>query len=342
MKQIRVVVACPSPVARSRLARTMNGDPTFSVVGWASNLSEAFTLSESLEPDIVLIAEEFFLVDEFDCMRSLFYAQGSIFVRLVNDANLVDRYGNVPTKNGPIPEPLIHSRMSTEEIRAQLVSASSIVRVPRSGRNVIKTVSSPSRSDKLVLIGASTGGIDALLNILGNYPADCPPTAIVQHTGQNFSDSLLRLFARNCAAEVVSAQDRLPLIAGRVCLAGGSKGHLNVRTGNPLSCYLEDGPPVSGHLPSVDQLFRSATPIATRVVGVLLTGMGQDGAKGLLELRKAGAITIGQDADTSTVYGMPKVAWEIGAVSKQVPLADICTEILAACSETTSRQALSR
>lgn len=118
------------------------------------------------------------------------------------------------------------------------------------------------------------------------------------------------------------------LTPGMVCVAGQTAGHLRLRGGSGIRCMISEGPPISGHMPSVDALFQSAVGFAARVIAVLLTGMGRDGAAGLLELRKAGASTIGQDEATSVVYGMPRVAWEMGAVQTQLPLERIGPEIL--------------
>ncbi|WP_225030528.1 CheB methylesterase domain-containing protein, partial [Xinfangfangia pollutisoli] len=188
-------------------------------------------------------------------------------------------------------------------------------------------------ADRLILIGASTGGIDALLQILAAFPADCPPTAIVQHTGAAFSDSLIRLFARCAAARVVTAESGVALQAGTIMVGAGCRGHLTLRPGKALITEVTPGAPVSGHMPSVDMLFRSALPIAPRVAAALLTGMGRDGAQGLLELRQAGARTLAQDEATSVVYGMPRAAADLGAAERIVPLARVAPELLGLCAE---------
>jgi two-component system chemotaxis response regulator CheB len=182
-----------------------------------------------------------------------------------------------------------------------------------------------------VLIGASTGGVDALLTVLASFPVDCPPTAIVQHTGRGFSDSLIALLDRRCAARVVAAKDGSPLQPGTVCVAAGCDGHLRLLGSGSLRCQVSPGEPVSGHVPSVDELFRSAVPFADRVVAALLTGMGRDGAEGLLALRRKGATTIGQDEASAVVYGMPRAAFELGAVQTQLGLNRIGPEILRHC-----------
>jgi two-component system chemotaxis response regulator CheB len=185
---------------------------------------------------------------------------------------------------------------------------------------------------KLVLIGSSTGGVEALLQILSEFPQNCPPTAIVQHTGVGFTESLVSLLNRSCAAEVVMASDGMEIRTGVVCVASGRRGHLGLHPSAPFRCQIRDRLPVSGHLPSVDVLFESSLRMARNTVGVILTGMGKDGANGLLAMRKAGATTIAQDKASSVVYGMPRAAYEIGAVEHKLPLRQIASKILETAS----------
>lgn len=186
---------------------------------------------------------------------------------------------------------------------------------------------------KLILIGASTGGVDALVELLSAFPARCPATAIVQHTGSGFSEGLVRLLDAKTAPTVCEAADGLEIRTGRIVIARAD-AHLELaRAGGSTVCRLSDAPPVNGHRPSVDVLFRSARHCATRAAAAILTGMGRDGADGLLELRKAGARTFGQDSESSVVYGMPRAAAEIGAVERQLPLSRIADALLSACSE---------
>ena len=130
----------------------------------------------------------------------------------------------------------------------------------------------------LVLIGASTGGVDALTTVLERFPKACPPTMIVQHTGEGYGKSLVQLLDQRCRADVVPARHGLRLREGLVCLAAGNKRHLKLSPQTPCVARLDAGPPMSGHIPSVNVLFKSAVPIADRVVACLLTGMGSDGA----------------------------------------------------------------
>ncbi|PSJ50129.1 chemotaxis protein CheB, partial [Pseudaminobacter soli (ex Li et al. 2025)] len=183
---------------------------------------------------------------------------------------------------------------------------------------------------RVVAIGSSTGGVEALLTILSQFPANCPPTVITQHMPPLFTKSFAERLNRLCRPEVGEAVDGAPLLPGHVYLAPGGGAHLEVAgTATAARCRLRDGAPVNGHRPSVDVLFASlAKTLGGNAVGVILTGMGRDGAAGLLALRQAGAPTVGQDEATSLVYGMPRAAFEAGAVERQLPLAKIPAHLL--------------
>jgi len=176
-------------------------------------------------------------------------------------------------------------------------------------------------NDKIVAIGSSTGGVEALLSIIERLPANCAPTVIAQHMPAAFTKSFAERLNRASAATVTEARDGDPLAPGRVYVAPGGDFHLEVEGSTAFRCKVTQGPPVSGHCPSVDVLFSSVARSAkARGVGMILTGMGRDGARGLLSMRQAGARTLGQDEATCVVYGMPRAAFELGAVERQLPL----------------------
>lgn len=333
MKPIKVIVASPSAIGRARITKALSALTGIEVIAMTSDLSETFTQAEAREPDLVVMAQEFCRVDEFDSMKSLFYALDARWIECANEAGQPERPAVRMASGQMWVDPVIDAAMPADTLTRQI---DKVLQVPRSyayrPRPVLRRPSA-AQSGSLVVIGSSTGGIDALLTLLSDFPVDCPPTAIVQHTGRAFSESLIRLLDRRCPARVVLAQDGMVLRQGMVCVAGGTDGHLGVKPGNPPHCVVRPGPATSGHTPSVDELFRSVLPFAPKVVGVLLTGMGQDGAAGLLALRRAGCTTIGQDEATSVVYGMPKAAFEMGAVQQQVPIHRIASEILRACAE---------
>jgi two-component system chemotaxis response regulator CheB len=191
---------------------------------------------------------------------------------------------------------------------------------------------------KIIAIGASTGGVEALIAVLTKFPANCPPTVITQHMPATFTKSFAERLNRLCAPQVKEAEDGDRLEIGRIYLAPGGDRHMEISNPTAPRCMLVEGGPVNGHRPSVDVMFQSVARLAGRkAVGIILTGMGRDGAAGLLEMHKAGATTIGQNEKTCVVYGMPRVAHEIGAVDFQLPLNQIGEEVLKSTT-TTSRK----
>lgn len=186
---------------------------------------------------------------------------------------------------------------------------------------------------RIAAIAASTGGIEAISRVLQDYPPDGPPTVVVQHMP---GGGITALFAdrmnRHLAPHVVEATDGIPIEPGTVYIAPGGERHLTVIAGNPPRCQLVDAPPVSGHRPSADMLFGSLTAFpAGKVVAAILTGMGEDGAQGLSQLRDRRMHTIGQDRASALVYGMPRAAAERGALNEVLSLDRIGERILELC-----------
>lgn len=324
MPDIKVLIAGANPVMRMRLVKAVSTGTGMHVTAEATDLPETYTRAEALEPNVVLVARDLTILPEFSLMISLFRALNCRWL-------IVDHRAGPPGTSGESGLPPIDTDQPPTTICRQITEAAGLVqRATTPQRPAMAAM--PMRSGKLILMGSSTGGVDALLAVLSQMPADCPPIALVQHTGQGFSESLIRLLDRRCTVKVEAATTGMDMRPGHVCVAAGSPGHLRLRPGHPVKVSLEPGALISGHLPSVDALFRSAVPFAAQVVAVLLTGMGRDGAEGLLELRKAGAVTIGQNEATSVVYGMPRAAWELGAVQHQVALGDVAATVLRACA----------
>jgi two-component system chemotaxis response regulator CheB len=189
-------------------------------------------------------------------------------------------------------------------------------------------ISSFAPNDRLVAIGSSTGGVEALLTILQRFPANCPATLITQHMPPAFTTRFAERLNRQCAPEIVEASDGAAILPGHVYLAPGD-AHLELVNQGRWRCRLSEGEKVNGHRPSVDVLFKSVVKAAgAKALGVILTGMGRDGAQGLLAMRQAGCPTLGQDESSCVVYGMPKAAFEAGAVGQQVGLEKMADRIL--------------
>ena len=194
-------------------------------------------------------------------------------------------------------------------------------------------VSNFRSNGRVIAIGSSTGGVEALITVLSAMPENCPPIVVTQHMPATFTKSFAARLDRMCAPQVSEAEDGQPVRAGHVLIAPGGARHMEIGGGSSPSVRLRETDLVNGHRPSVDVLFHSvAATCGSRAVGLILTGMGKDGAKGLLAMREAGARTFGQDEGSCVVYGMPKAAFEIGAVERQATLNDLSRLVLEACT----------
>ncbi len=338
MKNVTIVIAMSEHRQRGRLVEGLSQHPGFSILRETTDLMQTYTIVEESSPKVVLIDSHMARLPEFEVMRALFQFLDIRWLVVLSP----DRAIRSSENGGPGSDLFaLDSSMSIARI------AETILAVTRSGLRPSQALAVPSQSrslahnERIVLIGASTGGVDALLKVLGEYPVDGPATLIVQHTGRGFGASLASLLDRQCASRVRLAQDRDELRRGQVLVAAGSQSHLKLECGRTLRTLLVSGDTRGGHMPSVDVLFESALPVARRCTAALLTGMGRDGAEAMLALRKAGAVTIAQDSETSTVYGMPRAAVEIGAVTTSLPLDRICQAILSSC-DAADRVALSR
>jgi len=186
-------------------------------------------------------------------------------------------------------------------------------------------------TDKIIAIGASTGGPEALRLILEAMPCEVPGMVLVQHMPEGFTAAFAQRLNQTCAIEVKEAQNGDRIVSGQALLAPGNRHATVERDGTHYVVKIVDGPLVSRHRPSVDVLFRSVAQSAgANAIGVILTGMGSDGARGLVEMKNAGALTIAQDESSCVVFGMPKEAIERGAVDKVAALSRIPHEILSA------------
>ncbi len=183
-------------------------------------------------------------------------------------------------------------------------------------------------TEPIICIGASTGGTEALREVLEALPATTPGIIIVQHMPEKFTNAFARRLNGICAMEIKEAEDGDVVLAGRVLIAPGNQHMVLQRAGSRYTVNIVDGPHVSRHRPSVDVMFRSASQAAGKnAMGIILTGMGDDGARGLLEMRQAGSLTVAQDEESSIVFGMPKEAIQRGAAAKVVALSRVANEI---------------
>ncbi|MBY0406504.1 MAG: chemotaxis response regulator protein-glutamate methylesterase, partial [Rickettsiales bacterium] len=202
----------------------------------------------------------------------------------------------------------------------------------RSASPVSKLLFSGPNTSQLIAVGASTGGVEALRDLLAPLPENTPAMVVTQHMPEFFTASFAKRLDSMCQMHVQEAAEGDAVLPGHVYIAPGNKHLEIVQKGGKLFCHVTEGPLVSGHRPSVDVLFQSVAQIVQRrLVGVILTGMGHDGAKGMLAMHENGALTLGQNEASCVVYGMPRMAMQAGGVEKELPLSAIAPEILKLC-----------
>ncbi len=334
MRRVRTLIVDDSSTMRSLIAAVLRRDPEIEVVGQASDPFEARAAIKALDPDVVTLDVEMPNMTGLEFLEKIMrlrptpvvmvsaHTQGGAEATLEALA-----LGAVDCVAKPTDSDFARGFADL----ADKVKAAARAQVRGPGARAVIT-SRPQRrfspNGKLVAIGASAGGVETLMSVLSRFPANCPPTVIAQHMPASFTKGFAERLNRICAAQVSEAVEGSPLIAGHVYVAPGDS-HMEVVGRFPGRCVLRPGDYVSGPRPSVDVLLASvARASKARAVGVILTGMGRDGAEGLLAMREAGARTIAQDQETSVVYGMPRAAIELGAAEVQLALDQIPLEIL--------------
>lgn len=333
---VRVLIVDDSPTMRGLIAATLQRDPDIAVVGTAGDPLEARQAIKQLNPDVITLDVEMPNMNGLDFLERIMRLRPMPVVMVSTLTQAGADISLAALELGAVDcvgKPVAGTRDPGFSELAERVKAAASARVGSHDR----ISSSPARRDydadgRIVAIGSSTGGVEALLALLTRFPENCPPTVITQHMPPSFTRSFAERLNKCCLPEVSEAVDGAPVVTGHVYVAPGGDRHLTVAGAQTMRCVLVDGPLQSGHRPSVDILFRSVAKAAgAHAVGVILTGMGRDGAEGLLAMRNAGAFTIGQDEGTSVVYGMPKCAAQAGAVQRQLPLHRIADAILDAC-----------
>ena len=332
---IRTLIVDDSATMRGLIAAALRRDPQIEVVGEAADPIEARAAIKALNPDVITLDVEMPNMNGLEFLEKLMRLRPMPVIMVSTltsrgaDATLtaleLGAFDCIckPTSGG----------LEAFEGLAEKVKAAGRARLrPTRPRANAPAPTSPANyrpNGHVLAIGSSTGGVEALIEIVSRLPANCPPTLITQHMPASFTKSFAERLNRISAAEVAEASPGAPVGIGQVMIAAGGTAHLKLQGGaGGYRCRVDDGDLVNGHRPSVDVLFDSvARAVGAAALGVILTGMGRDGARGLLALREAGARTLGQDEATSVVYGMPKAAFELGAVERQLPLEKIAPEI---------------
>jgi len=320
----RVLVVDDSNVMRKLICAALSADPELEVVGEAGDPLQAREAIKALNPDVITLDVEMpnmngiEFLDRIMRLRPMPVVMVSTLTARGTEATLAAlELGAVDCIEKPRGSDAAGFRQIAEKVkmaaRARVRQRSTCAQAPHTD------IFAPN--DSIVAVGSSTGGVEALLTLVERLPANCAPMVIAQHMPATFTRSFAERLNRASAATITEARDGDPLLPGHVYVAPGGDFHLEIDGKTQFRCKVTHGDPVSGHCPSVDVLFSSVARTAkARGVGVILTGMGRDGARGLKAMRDAGARTLGQDESTCVVYGMPRAAFELGAVERQLPL----------------------
>jgi len=354
--KINVLIVDDSAVVRQTLQEILSSDPDIQIMATAP---DPFIAAEKIRhqvPDVITLDVEMPRMDGITFLQKIMSQHP---IPVVICSSLAEEGSETALKSleygavDIITKPRLGTKIYLEESRIRIcdaVKAAAAANVKRISSHahqvtpkltadvVIAKASATSEAmirttEKVVVVGASTGGTEALKSFLESMPLDTPGIVIVQHMPEHFTKAFATRLDSTCRISVKEAENGDTVIRGRALIAAGNHHLLLKRSGARYFVEIKDGPLVSRHRPSVDVLFRSAARYAGKnAVGVIMTGMGDDGAKGMLEMKEAGATNIAQDEATCVVFGMPMKAIELGAVDKVLPLNRISAAVLQECA----------
>ena len=345
MNKIKVLIVDDSAVVRQTIKDILSSDPQIEVIGVAGDPFIAVERIREEVPDVITLDVEMPRMDGITFLQKIMSQHP---IPVVMCSSLTENgsettfkameYGAVDIVQKPrlgVKQFLEESRIilcdavkAAAKVKPRHISSKPFHVAPKLTADAV-IAKSTSRAmvqttEKLIIVGASTGGTEALREFLMVLPEDAPGIVIVQHMPENFTRAFANRLDTLCRVSVKEAENDDTVIRGRALIAPGNKHTLLKRSGARYYVEVKDGPLVSRHRPSVDVLFRSAARYAGKnAIGVIMTGMGDDGAKGMLEMKEAGAYTIAQDEASCVVFGMPKEAIKLNAVDKIVPLDEI-------------------
>ncbi len=341
MRPIRVLVVDDSLMFRKLLAQGLDSDPNIEVVADVGDVYEARDAILKFKPDVMTLDVEMPRMNGIEFLKRLMpqYPLPVVMISALNnkvfdalEAGAVD-FVNKPSN-------LTREQLNnflTQELAAKvkIASTAKVGKLKRVDNTAIAShITAAGGRDRIVAIGASTGGTEAIFEVVKRFKRDMPGVVIVQHMPPGFTQMYADRLNNQCEVAVKEAQTGDRVMQGQVLIAPGDRQMRLVKVNGVYQVECRGTEKVSGHCPSVDVLFSSVAKAAgNKAVGAILTGMGADGAKGLLEMRNAGALTVGQDEATCVVYGMPKVAFDIGAVQQQAPITAIAGKIYSLLSK---------
>jgi two-component system chemotaxis response regulator CheB len=349
-RHIKVLIVDDSALVRRLLTEMLSSDPSITVLGTANDAYDAREKIKALNPDVLTLDVEMPRMDGITFLRNLMRLRPMPVIMV---SSLTDKGAEVTLDALSIgavdylPKPKIDLAATLADYKEELIAkvkaaASSRVRASSTAASAsadaIHAKRDPQRqlrtTERIIAIGASTGGTEAIKEVLIRMPPDTPGIVITQHIPKLFSGAFARRMDACCQVSVCEAEDGQQILRGHAYIAPGDMHLLVERDGARYVCRLDEGPPVNRHKPSVDVLFRSVAQQAGRnAIGVILTGMGKDGALGLKEMRDAGSRTIAQDEATSIVWGMPGEAVAVGGAADVLPLDNIWSRVLQLADE---------
>lgn len=346
MGKIKVLVVDDMALVREILSKGLSMDPEIEVVGTAADPYAARDKIVALNPDVMTLDVEMPKMDGVEFLRKLMPQRPMPVVMVSSLTESGKRITLDALEAGAVDFVLKPKADIARGLNAMMVALRAKVKTAAKAKvfGPIRTEPGPRRpeslrrtapkalsesTDKVIAVGASTGGTEAIKEVVTGFPSDTPGVVIVQHMPAGFTKLFSERLDSICAMEVKEAEQGDRVMRGRVLIAPGGKHMELVRSGGIYAVNIKEGPTVNGHCPSVEVLMRSvATYAGANAIGVMLTGMGGDGADGMKAMRDAGARTMAQDERTCVVFGMPKVAWERGGAERLLPLGDIAGAVL--------------
>lgn len=344
---ITVLIVDDSALIRGMFREMLESEPDIVVLDTATDPIDAREKIKRLNPDVLTLDIEMPKMDGLSFLEKIMTLRP---MPVIMASSLTQKGADATVRAleigafDYISKPAMHQTRDTigalKEALVTKVRAAAAANMGARARSAPAAQSAPlvvpfhpshSNAHRLIAIGASTGGVEALREIFLRLPANAPPIVVTQHMPESFTKSFAARLNTLSAVTVSEAAQHERLKQGHAYIAPGGACHLKiVKLGSEYVCKLEDSPPVSSHKPSVDVLFHSVAEAAgAHAIGVILTGMGKDGAAGLKAMRERGAYTIGQNQASCVVYGMPNVAAKLGATQIELPLADIPAAMLA-------------
>ncbi len=338
-QKTKVLIVDDSALMRKMLSDILESDPALEVVGLASDPFVARDRIKALNPDVITLDINMPRMDGLSFLEKIMTLRPMPVVMISTLTEKGAKETLEALELGAvdyITKPTTDLKNSFERIRSEICAKVKVAAKARVKNRLDHKVSVPSLIaegrrglPQLVAIGSSTGGVEALTEVFRSLPAHCPPVVVVQHMPAGFTASFAARLNKQCQPTVVEVQPGMRIEKGTIYIAPGDRHFRLKHASSAIVADLYDGETVSGHKPSVDVLFHSVAALKMRYVqGIILTGMGRDGAKGLLELRQNGARTFGQNESSCLVYGMPRAAMELGSVEQEIPLQKVSSVIM--------------